>query len=72
MTKAAADHTKDMGFAGKTGHVGTDGSNVFFRIKRYGKWKGGCGENLAYGPKTGKGVLLNLLIDDGVPDRSHR
>ena len=30
------------------------------------------GENIAYNAQTAKEVILNLLIDDGVPDRVNR
>ena len=72
MTKAAEDHTKDMGSVGKEGHIGTDGSTFFHRIKRHGKWSGGCSENISYGKMNGLDVLIHLLIDDGVPGRVHR
>jgi len=42
------------------------------RMDRHGKRQGMVGENISYGSHTGKDVLLQLLIDDGVQSRGHR
>jgi len=41
-------------------------------MKRHGKWLRTMGENIAYGPKSGRDIVASLLIDDGVPGRGHR
>lgn len=72
MSKAAADHVNDQGPNGNLGHTGTDGSQPWDRLNRYGQWQRVVGENIAYGPNTGEDVVMGLIIDDGVSDRGHR
>ncbi|CAD8158793.1 unnamed protein product [Paramecium pentaurelia] len=70
---SARDHGIDLGKNGITGHTGSDGSNTSKRISRYGLWKPGpAGQNISYGKLTGQEVLLQLIVDDGKPDRGHR
>lgn len=68
---AAADHVEDQGPFGAVGHVGSDGSAFTDRIVRHGGPAAG-GENIAYGGQTGEAVVIQLIVDDGVPDRGHR
>jgi uncharacterized protein YkwD len=72
LSLGAKDHTADQGKTGKTGHDGSDRSTPFTRIARYGKSGNTAGENLAYGSTTGRDIVVDLLIDDGVPSRGHR
>ena len=69
---AAKDHAIDQSKTGKTGHDGSDVSDPFQRMKRYGGGYSTAGENCAYGPKTGQDIVVQFLIDDGVPSRGHR
>lgn len=72
LSKAANDHVSDQSGSGRIGHTGSDRSNVKKRIERYGKWNIRIAENIAYGGKTPRQVVIYLLIDDGVRDRGHR
>jgi uncharacterized protein YkwD len=72
LALAAEDHCKQMGPEGRTGHDGTDGSKPWHRMERYGDWGGTVGENIAYGNSGGKDYMVQLYIDDGVPNRGHR
>ncbi len=72
LSLATNDHASDQSKTGKTGHNGSDHSDTVIRVKRYGNWIHTIGENIAYGPNTGRDIVVDLLVDDGVPDRGHR
>ncbi len=72
ITLAARQHANDIGASGSTEHAGSDGSRPADRMQRFGQWLELAGENLAFGPRTGRDVVLQLVIDDGVPSRGHR
>ncbi|GHV92112.1 hypothetical protein AGMMS50268_26150 [Spirochaetia bacterium] len=72
LSLAAKDHVNDQSKTGRTGHDGSDKSTPFTRMGRYGKGYKTAGENIAYGTNTGRDIIVNLLIDDGVPSRGHR
>jgi uncharacterized protein YkwD len=69
---AAQSHVKDQSATGKTGHKGSDSTFIEERVKPYGTWQGGIGENITYGDDSARERILNWLIDDGVPSRGHR
>jgi uncharacterized protein YkwD len=73
LSSAARDLAEDQAKHGTVGHVASDGSSPVQRIVRYGQWGVSYNENVDYGPfRTGRDVVVDLLIDDGVPDRGHR
>ncbi len=72
MSQAAQDHVVDTGAQGIVGSAGTDGSSPGDRAKRYGTLQGGLVELLSYGKKTPTAVVLQLLINDGDPNRGLR
>lgn len=68
---AAADHTAEQGPRGTIGHVSDGGLWPADRLRRRG---GGryVAEAISYGSGEPRDVVLQLIIDDGVPDRGHR
>lgn len=70
LARAAADHVAIQSRSGAVGHY-TRGSGPGERMKARG---GGpyVNEVITYGHHSPAGVVDQLLIDDGVPDRGHR
>lgn len=71
IDRAAAEHAADQARAGTVGHAGSDGSSPSDRMRRHARWTA-TGEVIAYGPERAEDVVLQLIVDDGVPARGHR
>jgi uncharacterized protein YkwD len=71
LAEAAEELIRDQGKSGQTGHDGNSGG-MRERVERHGTWSGRIGENIGYGPNTARLMVMELIIDDGVPDRGHR
>jgi hypothetical protein len=72
MSRAARDHAVDQGPHGLTGHRGTDGSHPGRRLNRRGEWLYTSGENIAYGQREARRIVINQIVDDGIKNRGHR
>ncbi len=72
LARAAADHVRDTGSRGLTGHTGSDGSSLRQRIERYGSWSGHIAENIVYGLSGPRDAVFEQLLDYGIVDRGHR
>lgn len=72
LAAAAAELAKDQGSSGATGHVDRQGRGMKERIERHGTWERQIAENIGYGPKEARSMVLQLIIDDGVKGRGHR
>jgi uncharacterized protein YkwD len=72
LVLAARDHARDIGPRGETGHAGSDRSQPADRIGRYGTPRMSTGEAIAFGALNARAVVIQLIVDDGVPDRGHR
>jgi hypothetical protein len=64
-------HAKDMGNTGLDGHNSSDKTSFEKRLDRYMK-SSVMGENCEYGSSDPIHVVMQLLIDDGIPDYGHR
>ena len=72
LAEAAADLVRDEGLNGETGHTGSQSGDMRQRIERHGTWRSRIAENIGYGPETARLMVMDLIIDDGVPGRGHR
>ncbi len=71
LSLAAKAHVNDQQ-NGAMGHTGSDGSQPWDRMNRYGTWQDRVAENISYGGYSTRGVVIQLIVDDGVPGREHR
>ncbi len=72
LSESASAHVNDTGPLGLVGHEGSKGETFAHRVKRYVTHYRQVGENIDYGATTAADVVIQLLVDDGVPDRGHR
>jgi uncharacterized protein YkwD len=72
LADAAGELVKEQSGSGGTGHSGKQIGGMRQRIERHGTWDGSIGENIAYGPFDARLLVMQLIIDDGVPGRGHR
>jgi len=66
------DLVKDQSATGGVGHETSKGEDPSARMAKYGKWVKTCGENVSYGCATATEIVVQLLVDEGVPSRGHR
>jgi uncharacterized protein YkwD len=71
MCRAAADHCAEQA-GGQMGHSGNGRTSPGDRLNRYGSWLAAYGENISYGRKTSREVVVALIVDDGTRSRGHR
>jgi len=72
LAESAGELVRDEGGSGEIGHTGRQSGGVRQRIERQGTWLTRIAENIGYGPDTARLMTMQLIIDDGVPDRGHR
>ena len=71
VSKASQELSDLMGKTGNTGE-NVEEISIEERISKYVDWDVAISENIDFGGLTGEDVIINLLVDDGVDDRSHR
>jgi uncharacterized protein YkwD len=72
IRNSALSHVLEMGPTGGRGHVGSGGTQPWDRMARFGQWVGHAGENISYGRNDARGIVVQLIVDDGVRGRGHR
>jgi uncharacterized protein YkwD len=72
LAAAAAELAEEQGSSGGTGHSGRQSHGMQERIERHGRWERSIAENIGYGPQDARNMVMQLIIDDGVPERGHR
>ena len=71
LHKSASHHALDMGTKGGLGHDSSDGTTFTMRIQKFHK-PVTVSENCAYGYSDAVSNVMEMLIDEGVTDRTHR
>jgi uncharacterized protein YkwD len=73
LALAAMDLVNDESRTGNVGHSGSNGSTPDSRVSAHGTWGVSSSENVDYGQfRSGRDVVVDLIVDDGVSDRGHR
>lgn len=70
IATAARAHARAQAVNGSVGHAAPGGLGR--RLQENGVWAGLSAENISYGNNTATGVVQQLIIDSGVPNRGHR
>jgi uncharacterized protein YkwD len=72
LVAAARRFADEQARSGKWGHESADGSDLSDRIAQDGTRRNFNAETIMYGKSSAHDIVMHLIIDDGVPDRSHR
>jgi uncharacterized protein YkwD len=72
LVAAARRFADEQGRSGKWGHVSAGGNDLSERIAQDGTRRNFNAETIMYGKSNAHDIVMHLIIDDGVPDRSHR
>jgi hypothetical protein len=69
---SALAHGRDIGSRGVVSHEGKDGSSPRDRMNRFAGIGGMSGEAISFGLEEPEDIVIELVVDDGVPSRAHR
>jgi len=69
---AAHSHADYQGREGGFGHQGPGGESLGERLRQHGAFSMLMAEDISYGYANPREVVLQLIVDSGVPDRGHR
>ena len=72
LEDAAHSHVDYQGREGSFGHDGPGGETLGERLHRHGAFAMLMAEDISYGYASPREVVLQLIVDSGVPGRGHR
>ena len=72
LAMSARQQVTDQGPTGAIGHRGAHGCNPWSRMAKWGQFTGRAGENISYGYADARTIVVTLIVDQGVANRSHR
>jgi uncharacterized protein YkwD len=72
LRQSAMAHGRDIGPRGVVSHDGRDGSSPRDRMSRFAAVSGTTGEAISFGLTEPEDIVIELVVDDGVPSRAHR
>jgi uncharacterized protein YkwD len=72
LEDAALSHANRQGREGGFGHQGPAGETLGERLRRHGAFAMLMAEDISYGYASPREVVLQLIVDSGVPGRGHR
>lgn len=72
LSAAAGRFAEEQSRTARWGHISADGSDLTARIEQDQTRKRYNAETIMYGKSTAHDIVMHLIIDDGVRDRSHR
>ncbi|MDR1116574.1 MAG: CAP domain-containing protein [Tannerella sp.] len=73
LCRAAGLLAAEQAKTGATGHVCADGRTIKDRIMHFsGDRYMKMAENISYGGREARAIVIRFLIDDGIPSRGHR
>jgi uncharacterized protein YkwD len=72
LHSVAAEFAKDLSKSGKVGHVNSKGQDFGIRSKALMASYSTLAENCQFGYDSALDIVIDLLIDDGIPSLGHR
>jgi uncharacterized protein YkwD len=72
LQAAARRFAEEQARTGKWGHIAAGGRDLGDRIAEDGTRRNYNAETIMYGKSSAHDIVMHLIIDDGVSDRSHR